>query len=577
MRESEQEKERRRGVVALCLAILVFSCAIDLFFYTGYYASDDTHYLRAAWRILSEGSLPAEPGFGPSRLTIVGWNTLVAWLFGFNIPLIAGSYVVFHQLLNLLTFGLARRLFDEQVGLLAMYCVATTPLAVTLSTTVLPDHPLACFLMLSLLMFLWSYDLRGRNRGGAALLTIFVSGLSVGMAYTAKETALIVLPFYFIMWLWFESRRAVRKALLAGVVFAGGVFVVFAGEWAVLSYLTGHSYVRLQWTVGSKNFMDVVRERPYGVYPLTRLTHVAECLHGWFTNTRFDYVLLATAIVYPFVRGRKLLIWGLAVWFFAFHTWGSTSLSRYLPPPLQSRYFTPMLPLLFIAYGFVALKIVRAVPRGVRSPAWSRAVQTLLVVVLVLHPLPGLHVSDRWAGKPYSAQKVNVSVKAIVGALERGGRPIVLSGTVTKYLNLLLEHYPVENVFSAPQCRPDTGLPAELTEGGFYYVELFSTRRFEDTKRPDGLDELLHPLIQATPTADEPWLQQQDRVLGRVRIEGRPGVLRRLKRFDCWHKRTEQVAYTITPFAGRRADRHAWSAYLYEWAPDGQPRKDRTD
>jgi hypothetical protein len=110
----------------------------------------------------------------------------------------------------------------------------------------------------------------------------------------------------------------------------------------------------------------------------------------------------------------------------------------------------------------------------------------------------------------------------------------------------------------------------QLSEHGFYYVELFSTRRFEEAKRPDGLDYLLHPLILATPMPDEPWLHQQDEVLGPVVLNGRPGILRRLKRFDCWHKRTEQVAYAITPLAGRHADRYAWSAYLYEWVPNRQ-------
>jgi hypothetical protein len=577
MPESVQDKERRRNVAILCLAILVFSGAVDLFFYTGYYASDDTRYLRAAQQIVTEGTLPAQPDAAARRLAIVGWNALVAWLFGFHVPLIAGSYVVFHQLANLLTFALGRRLFDDSVALLATYCTAMTPLAVTFSTTVLPDLPLTCFLLLSLLLFLSSYDLRARDRTALAWLAMFAAGLSVGCGWMAKETALVVLPFYFVVWLGLEQFRLTRSALVAGSVFALGLIAAFAAEWAILSTLTGHSYTRLQWAVGLRAGAAAVAKRPEGIYPLERLTFIVGHLRTWFVNTRFDYILLACALIYPFLRGRKLTIWGLALWFFAFHTWGSTSLSRYLPPPLQARYFTPMLPLLFLVYGFVALKIVRSVPTAAKRPGWRRGIQALLVAVLVLHPLPGLHASDRWAGKVYSADKVNASLKAIAGALERGGRPVVLSGTVTEYLDLLLECYPTENVLPASQCRVGAPPVVQLSEHGFYYVELFSARRFEEAKRPDGLDDLLHPVILATPMPDEAWLHQQDRVLGPVVIDGRPGVLRRLKRFDCWHKRTEQVAYAITPLAGRHADRHAWSAYLYEWVPDRQVREGHGD
>ncbi len=385
-----QPQAQHSGVLAGCLAILAFSCAIDLFFYTGYYASDDTRYLRPAWEILSQGSYQHEPGLAQGRLTVVGWNTLVALLFGFNIPLIAGSYVFFHQALNLLTFLLGRRLFDSRVGLLAMYLTATTPLAVTFSTTVLPDLPMTSFLLLSLLTFLWSYDLRAKGRTGVGLLAIFLSGLSVGGAYTAKETALVALPFYFVTWLWFERRLAPRKALLAGSAFAVGILAVFVAEWVVLSHLAGHSYLRLSWAVGAKGWTSGLHTTAYGRDPVERVTWLYDQLGPWFRNTRFDYLLAGAALLYPFVRGRKLSIWWLAIWFFAFLIWGTTRLTEYVPPPLQARYFTPILPLLFIAYSFLALKLWQAVPRLVGQSAWGRRIQALFAAALFLHPVFGL-------------------------------------------------------------------------------------------------------------------------------------------------------------------------------------------
>ena len=66
-------------IIWLCIGIVIFSCAIDLFFYSGYYASDDTRYLQPAWEILSAGGYRNEPGLAQARLTIVGWNRRRRW------------------------------------------------------------------------------------------------------------------------------------------------------------------------------------------------------------------------------------------------------------------------------------------------------------------------------------------------------------------------------------------------------------------------------------------------------------------------------------------------------------------
>lgn len=554
-----------------CLAILLFSCALDVFFYSGFYSSDDAAYLEAARRILTGQGYPDRPDLAAIRLTIVGWNALVGLIFGFNIPLIAASYIVFHQFLNVLTFMLARRLFDDAVGLLATYLVATTPLVVTFSTTVLPDIPLSCFLVLSLLLFLRSYDRRAGGASRRARWLVFAAGLSVGLAYTTKEAALVALPFYLILWLCLESRQAPRRALVTGSCFALGFFAVFFAEWAILSYLTGHSYFRLAWTVGPENYTGILRGYEHGLYPLERLAWVHTNLYPWFENTRLDYLLAGVALVYVFVPGRKLSIWGLAACYFVYHTWGSARLTEYLPPSLQARYFTPLLPLLFIAYSFIMLKLWRSVPKLVADAGRSRALQAIFLFVLIVHPLPGLHRSDRAAGKVYWADAVNVSVKATQAGLLAGARPVVLSGTVTRRIRSLLKQNPIERLIPADQCRLRSPALARLLDQGFYYVEYYPARRLAGgLKRPDGVDACLHPLILALPDEPEPWSEVQDRVLGRVEIAGRPGVLRRLKRFDCWQKRTQQLAYTITPFAGFHPDFGSYSAYLYEWTPDGR-------
>ncbi len=585
--ETPPQAGARHYAVTGCIGLIVLSCGLDLLFYTGYYASDDAGYVEGAARLLGLEQSGPHPGPAHVRLSIVGWNALVAWLFGFHVPLIAASYVFFHQALNLLTFLLGRRLFDASVGLLAAYFTATAPLIVVFSTCVLPDVMLSALLLLALLLFLWAYDLRAAGRGTRAHLAMLGAGLCVGFGYMAKDTALIMLPFYFVLWLCKEDRRALRRALLTGAMFALGLLVILVAEWAVLSWLTGHSYLRMAWTVSPDGFVERLRRYPYGYYPLDRLRRLHELLRPWFAETRLDFVLLIGALAYPFVRGRKWPVWCFAVWFFAYHTWGSTRLTEYLPPPAQARYFTPVLPALFIVCSFLALRLWRGVPRLVHHPQRSRGLQAVLGVVLVVYPLLGLKVADRRAGKVYDADVVTNATRAINAVKQMGTQhvmtgyslvpPIVLSGTISRPLRLLYEFDPDDFVVPAHRCRPTTHLHERLPRYGFYYLELYPPRRRAKMYTPDGLDDELHALILAAEAQDpvpqdrhdfSPWLMPQARVVGRATLSGTPGVLRRLKRFDSSHRRSYELAHTIAPALPRRPDFGECAVYVYEWIPD---------
>ena len=167
---------------------------------------------------------------------------------------------------------------------------------------------------------------------------------------------------------------------------------------------------------------------PYGYYPLERLECITNQLQPWFSKTIMGYLLIGTILVYPLMPGRKLSIWALAVWYFVYHTWGSTRLSEYLPPPLQARYFTPMLPLLLLAYAYIAVKICRVLLGAISNRGLRRRLAIVLGVLLVMHPLPALRTSDRVAGKIFRADLVYASHAALLNGLAAGNRPVVLSG-----------------------------------------------------------------------------------------------------------------------------------------------------
>ena len=554
-------------VAAWSLAVILFlSCGLDLIFFTGYFASDDIGYLAGAWKIINGGRYDSSPALSEIRLTLVGWNTLIALLFGYHIQLIAGSYIFFHQLANGLTFLLARRMHGNIVAVPAAFCMATTPLAVTHASAVLPDLPMTSFLLLSLLLFLRVYDGDAERFGFRSGVLMFIAGACVGLAYTAKETALILPPFYAVFWLLRERGRPRRQVLTRGILMAAGFLAIFFLEWAALSGLIGRSYFRMGWTVGATQFGSVLRDYPYGYYPLERLTCIHERIGPWFSRTGFHYILAAVALIYPFVSGRKLAPWALAAWYFVYHVWGSTRLTEYLPPPLQARYFTPMLPFLFILYVFLVVRMFRAVSCRIQRPALRRAVTIVAALACFLYPLPSLRISDRQAGKIYRADIVHVAQDALDAARAAGDRPVVYSKTIDYHIATLFRTGRPRDIVSPSDCR-DEQTRARLASTGFYYVELYPDEKLEPIRLTDGLDATLHPLLSSAPDDQYNGPPPQTCELGAVEIDGHSGVLRRLRLFNLPKRRSEALLHVCFPDYQPRPDPDVRSAYLYEWSP----------
>lgn len=550
------------------IGIILLSCGLDLFFFSGYYASDDAAYLQAAWRWTTGRTYGAEPDLAALRLTLVGWNMLIIRLCGYHPQLIAGSYILFHQLTNVFTFILARRMRDNAAAVLAAYCMAVTPLAVTHAAAVLPDLPLTSLMLLSLVLFYMSYGDPGRT-GAKSRLLLLGAGACVGLAYAAKETALILVPFFAVLWLTRERKAGLKAAVLRGTALAGGFIMILLVEWALLSLLTGRCYWRMAWTVGPTNFVDTLRDNPYGYYPVERLAYVWEHLGDWFGRTGFVYLFGLAVLVYPFKTGRCRALWALTLWYFAYHVWGSTRLSEYLPPPLQPRYFTPILPLLFIMYAFVIVKAWRSVRNwGVGLKA-IRVLTGIVAVALFLQPLPGLRISDRHAGKIYRADLVNTARLAIEAARDAGDRPVLLSKTVDDHIAPLIQTRPPGDVIT-PRCWKKPETRRRLIETGFYYIEIYPIARLRTVARAGGADPLLHPVIEARSdeSLDDPV--PQTCFLGHVEIEGSPGSLWRLKRFDLPKRRSAALLGICFPGFRPRPDPNTRSAYLYLWIPLSQ-------
>lgn len=492
LRESPPQPSRPHARFILVL-ISLLSIGLDLFFFTGFYASDDISYFGYAVNILRDGHYNV--GLGNSRLTIVGWNFLGVLVFGWNAQIIAASYVLWHQALNILTFLLARRLFDWKVGLLAAYGTATLPLMIIFSTCISPDIPLACFCVLSLYAFLRGLDARRHRRQGPAYRWLLLAGISVGFAYMAKEPGLLLLPFYFVLWLASEWREKKLAAVKRGAAFAAGFFTMFALETTALTALNQGRFFRLGWTVTD---LDTASREAIGIHgtaPLERLQWVNKRLNATFIPPGWKVLVCACVVMYPIVRRGRWAVFALPLWLFTYLTWGTMRWTEYLPPSIQARYYIPAATFFLILHAAVLIWVLDWITGRVRLSRWRRLLQVAALAFLIVHPLTGLRGPDQVAGKMYKAAIVGSATRALQHAAQQDDRPIVLSAYLSGRMYRLLQAESVTGVLLNSEVSYKKGLESLVDAGGWHYIEVDPER--VGSRPVDGLmDQLMHWFIR---------------------------------------------------------------------------------
>lgn len=179
---------------ALLLAILALGLALRLQYFFGVVRRDSLTYANLAYSLAQ-----AEPIFSYdiypfhiSRLTVVlplswaysWWGvselTSVLWPLLWSLGTIVVGYF------------LGRLLFGRGAGLLAALLLALHSMEVIYATHLLPDSAFGFFLALAVLLFLKG-DLARQGRW----VWFFLTGISLGLGYYARPSALVMLLFFF--------------------------------------------------------------------------------------------------------------------------------------------------------------------------------------------------------------------------------------------------------------------------------------------------------------------------------------------------------------------------------------------
>lgn len=338
-------KERHRDVGLLVVVALAF-LLVGGYYFTGLYCSDDTRYLLGAMRIATGESISTVSLAERRVMFLLPAAALHA--AGRDAELLIAPYLLFFVGTGCAGYLLARKLLPRAGALVAMLLAAAQPALFLHAGAMLPDIPSTFFIAVALLLlcfWLKAQDPASGRIGGIR----FAAGVGAAMAasFTIKESgmALMAVPLV-VMGAALWGRRPGHKLATAGALllgFAGVlvlealVFRLTAGHWysSLLSLSTPHdmqAYMRLQ-----------------GTTPLARLGTLRMTL-GPYTTVLFLLAGVATLhLLWTWYSGRlprvRALAW-LAValcwlWPMLAFTFGTVSLTQYLPPVIQQRYYAP--------------------------------------------------------------------------------------------------------------------------------------------------------------------------------------------------------------------------------------------
>ena len=311
---------------------IVLSFAISSWAAAGYYASDDMTYLRTIVRFFSGESL--DISLGALRYPLIFPAALVHLVTGS--PFLSICFgVVYHPLLVFIAYQISLRVAGVAVAFLSSLLVAVCPLVYLYSGTLLPDVPQAFWTSLWLLLLLSA--LRAENFRTACLL-VFLTALSNGVAYWTKESGLLLaLPG--VLFSFFGRAAPLNQRLKLVAIYACGLLSMFLAELLIIRIMTDTWAWRLGVVSQPENAQGILNKiKLQGLMPAERFGHWYQALSAVIGEAAI-WLVGFCLLLYPFIKGRSLLVWFTNLWLFSYLTFGSTSFTRYLPPSIQDRYY----------------------------------------------------------------------------------------------------------------------------------------------------------------------------------------------------------------------------------------------
>ncbi len=483
-----------RWVGWVLLGTVVLAALLDLLYYTGFFGSDDLQYTRGALQVADTGHLSyLTPG--TIRLGVLLPLALAARVSHHSIFAMTTLFIGYHLLLVLGTYWLGRVLHGAVTGLLAAGFLATCPLAVLFASMILPDHATTALMVLAVgSLFVGLRQLQANPESRRPYWMLAGAGLLFGLSLTAKEAGIMVLPALLLLLLFPLRARPLRRTAKLLVCFGAGMVV------AGLLYGVAFRAVAGLWTPLQSSlitekvagYADRVAAKPYAASGDRFSRLISFGLDDSYLSV-FTWLIPLALVTYPFLRRRSWFVYATFIWLCLYMTWGTFSISRYAPPPMQMRYFIFPLPfaMIMVAYmltwvGTRVWQRVGAVRLLGKAAVGGAVLLGLVVVVLSCQRL------DYRAGTLYYAGEVSGVRQALEYAAANDERPVVLSYWLSARTAPGLPPDEADLIETTENTGPED-VSDYLRDGGFLYVDSDVERlgKAAFPKEPSPLDVAL--------------------------------------------------------------------------------------
>jgi hypothetical protein len=217
--------------------VVIFIVIAFMFWPSGSLTSPDVGYYLSLAKNLYHGNGYVNPDLSPAIYRGPVLPALIAmsyWIFGESFRSAVVLERIFWTLTVLITYLLGWKLFSARVGFFAAIFVLSAEVIDRTFYYIWADGPLVFFVLLFQFVFWQVYK---KNSGYRWYVCM---GVLMGIAYLLKQTAALVAPLPFILWI-ASSKYRTSQNLKKLFVYAT-IFVIFIVGWMGYIYLVGGSY-----------------------------------------------------------------------------------------------------------------------------------------------------------------------------------------------------------------------------------------------------------------------------------------------------------------------------------------------
>ena len=369
------------------LLIIVLAIALRLFFFTGYNAGDDRGYIAKAFAYTQQDYAPPLDHWS-ARSGIVIPTAISFAVFGVNQFSTVFTPFVLSLSSICLIFFFASYLFDTRTGLLSAFFLSIFPMDVLFASTLFPNAFLSFFTMGS--MFSFVYGIQKQKRG-----FVFFAGILLGLGYLAHITALYCLLFYALYFVF--NRKQISYVLY----FAGGLFLMFAGEMLVSYLLFNEPFARVDVLMGKVSKPSTARAVTSAVInKFINFQWLVEPFVRFFFEQEFalffPFILFAVFYQIKIAKNRNamlLILWIIPV--FLYISYGTTSPTNYSPLRRLPRYYALITGPAMILVSFYLFQLK------------NRKLSNAVIVLLVISSLVCLYIDNSRYVKAPSLEMVD--------------------------------------------------------------------------------------------------------------------------------------------------------------------------